>query len=67
MFKILKILFAVHEKESVILPEEAEVKPEDIIPNDFCLCCTPGIKCIKAAGVTLTEIPDSEHFIIIKP
>ena len=66
MFKILKSLFAVHEKESVILPEEAEVKPEDIIPDDFCLCCTPGIKCIKAAGVTLTEIPDSESYITIK-
>jgi hypothetical protein len=61
MFKILKSLFAVHKKEGVILPEEAEVKPEDIIP-DYCMCCSSGINC---RGVKLPETPDTEYCITI--
>jgi len=66
MFKRFKSLFFSHENISHIPPEEAEVKPDNIIPEDFCLCCTPGIKCINAENVTLSEIPDSEDFITIK-
>jgi len=66
---VFKFLIKYFQKEIVncdIPAQLKQVKPEDIIANDFCLCCSPGIKCIKASGVSLAEIPDSENFISIK-
>jgi len=47
MLKILKTYFRDHQKTNDTFPEEAEVKPEDIIPDDCCYCSS-GLNCGEA-------------------
>jgi len=63
MFRKLKSYFRNHQKTNDTVPEKAEVKPEDIIPN-YCCCCSSGLNC---GGVKLPETPDTENCITIKP
>jgi hypothetical protein len=52
---------------AVILSEHAEVFPENIIPNDFCVCCSPAILiCAKKSKINLDGTPDTGDFITIK-
>ncbi len=51
----------------VVFQEHAEVFRENIIPNDFCVCCSPAILiCAKKSKIYLDGIPDTGEFITIK-
>lgn len=69
MLKRLKSLLTKRIEISpvVVLPEHAEVFPENIIPNDFCACCSPAILiCAKKSKINLDGISDAGDFITIK-
>lgn len=70
MFKRLKLLLTKKDSMDYLLPKSNFVsraqEPSDDMPDDFCLCCSPGIRCPNKSNIKIEEHSDNDSVISIK-